>query len=403
MHKKNMSLDKIIKAAFKEWGKNKFANTSLTLISSKLGLSKAALYRYINSKEHLIEIMHHYYIEQLVDFFHQLNLSLNTDEPDQFFRLIIEEHIKFFSQDNSFMSFVMNLYDERYLYQNQKMYQEGEIFYQKITPILVKMNSWMPKERIPHYTNHLFSIIFFCSVYYKNQGMQEQMTENIKDIILHGVGNKDIKIDQPLIEKKDALKPGEIEKRDRILEAIANVAAREGIWNTTTDKIAKELGISKSSLYFYFKNKNEMLFKMIMDEILRISDVIQERQAKYKLFEEKLYSHFVTISSYLHQDRKFMEILKWLNFQSSALDKRMKKIEKELKGRNQYINQGIEENYFVKRGFKNRFFLIFLNFMIIRQIQYCDLSHLDYTLHDYHYVFRLYYSGISGRQKIMTV
>jgi AcrR family transcriptional regulator len=51
-----------------------------------------------------------------------------------------------------------------------------------------------------------------------------------------------------------------MEKHQKILEAARRVAAREGIYRTTIQKIADEAGLKSPSLvYWYFKNKKEIL------------------------------------------------------------------------------------------------------------------------------------------------
>lgn len=49
------------------------------------------------------------------------------------------------------------------------------------------------------------------------------------------------------------------EKTREIMEAGRQVIFREGIWNTTTRKIAEEAGISLATIHYYFANKDELL------------------------------------------------------------------------------------------------------------------------------------------------
>jgi AcrR family transcriptional regulator len=49
------------------------------------------------------------------------------------------------------------------------------------------------------------------------------------------------------------------EKHKEIVDAGRRVMFREGIWNTTTRKIAEEAGISLATIHYYFANKDELL------------------------------------------------------------------------------------------------------------------------------------------------
>ncbi|HNQ98028.1 MAG TPA: TetR/AcrR family transcriptional regulator, partial [Treponemataceae bacterium] len=60
-----------------------------------------------------------------------------------------------------------------------------------------------------------------------------------------------------LLEKRNE------EESDRLISAIARTIQAHGLKNTTIENIAQEMGMAKSSLYFYCKNKNEMLASLI--------------------------------------------------------------------------------------------------------------------------------------------
>lgn len=62
-----------------------------------------------------------------------------------------------------------------------------------------------------------------------------------------------------------------------ILRAASRVLAREGLGRTTVEAVAKEAGVSKGGLFYYFLNKKEMLTGMLElyeEEFLRDRDSI---------------------------------------------------------------------------------------------------------------------------------
>jgi AcrR family transcriptional regulator len=51
--------------------------------------------------------------------------------------------------------------------------------------------------------------------------------------------------------------------REEILEATRRVLLRDGIAATTLDAVAKEVGVTKTAIYYYFASKDALLFEVI--------------------------------------------------------------------------------------------------------------------------------------------
>ncbi|MFN8847238.1 MAG: TetR/AcrR family transcriptional regulator [Bdellovibrionales bacterium] len=64
-----------------------------------------------------------------------------------------------------------------------------------------------------------------------------------------------------------------------ILEACERIMVREGFYGVTTDKIAKEAGVSIGSLYQFFGNKESVVSALIHELIRRDAVYFQERLA----------------------------------------------------------------------------------------------------------------------------
>ena len=69
-----------------------------------------------------------------------------------------------------------------------------------------------------------------------------------------------------MIEKFEKL---DEEKRQNILRAALNIFAVKGYKDASTNKIVKEAGISKGTLFYYFKNK-EGLYHYLIDYSLEV-------------------------------------------------------------------------------------------------------------------------------------
>jgi AcrR family transcriptional regulator len=66
------------------------------------------------------------------------------------------------------------------------------------------------------------------------------------------------------------------EQKERILSAATNLFSRFGLEKTTMEDIAKAAGKGKSSLYYYFKSKEEVYAEVIRKEIAGLKATIRK-------------------------------------------------------------------------------------------------------------------------------
>lgn len=86
------------------------------------------------------------------------------------------------------------------------------------------------------------------------------------------------------------------EKRKALLQAASDALMEYGAHKTTLDDIARRAGLAKTSLYYYFRNKNEIvraIIKSDMDHLLemmiREADSAQTAEAKMHAIIETRY------------------------------------------------------------------------------------------------------------------
>ncbi|MCD6498808.1 MAG: TetR/AcrR family transcriptional regulator [Deltaproteobacteria bacterium] len=87
-------------------------------------------------------------------------------------------------------------------------------------------------------------------------------------------------------------------RRAQILEVARKVIARYGLAKTTMDDIARQAGVGKTSLYYYFGNKEEIFQAVVMEEsellgkkIQQAVDAATDPPAKLKAFVKARYTH----------------------------------------------------------------------------------------------------------------
>jgi len=68
--------------------------------------------------------------------------------------------------------------------------------------------------------------------------------------------------------------------RDEIVDAARRVLLRDGIAGTTLDAVAKEVGLTKAALYYYFPSKEALLFEIMFENIEMQSRAIHDAVAQ---------------------------------------------------------------------------------------------------------------------------
>ena len=69
-------------------------------------------------------------------------------------------------------------------------------------------------------------------------------------------------------------------KQQQILKAAAECLARFGYEKTTMDDIARRIGLNKTSLYYYYRNKESIFIEVIVQEARQFMEALQSKAVK---------------------------------------------------------------------------------------------------------------------------
>lgn len=84
--------------------------------------------------------------------------------------------------------------------------------------------------------------------------------------------------------------PGEGPVDAEILGAAARLFARQGVSATTMAQIAEAVGLGVSSLYYYFRNKNDVLERIVVDVNRVPLDIAQQVRQDYAGAADRLHN-----------------------------------------------------------------------------------------------------------------
>jgi len=94
----------------------------------------------------------------------------------------------------------------------------------------------------------------------------------------------------------------ESNKKEQVKEKIGRVAmkcfARYGLDKTTLDDIAKEVGLNKASLYYYYKNKEDIFLEVAIREGQEFLKTLQEHVLEKKGTEARVMFYLVERINY---------------------------------------------------------------------------------------------------------
>jgi AcrR family transcriptional regulator len=91
------------------------------------------------------------------------------------------------------------------------------------------------------------------------------------------------------------------EKNDKVKQDILNCAQelfrQFGLKKTTMDEIAAACGKAKSTLYHYFKNKDEMFDEVLLKELYDIRKTVKEKVDERISLKDKVKTYFIAFHS----------------------------------------------------------------------------------------------------------
>jgi AcrR family transcriptional regulator len=376
MNKHELKKQLIIETAFRVWGDCFFYRTSLSSLSDALDMTKPALYRYFKNKDALLQAMRQ-------DFIRKYHLVLGISLPGKYtdIELLLvdstERAIRFFAENYYYYRFfVLKL-----LNANQKsnilleeLKGEGE---HVLSPDLLKpfnlstIDAQVLSEYIQLLSGFLLNQRLFSKTLF-NESEISKMTKIIRYISLYGLGGHEDSgnsIDYIDIENRSSISIEDVLPYDRIFTAIAEVLAEKGVWKTTLDSVSEHLGMTKSSLYFYFENKDQMIKHVIEREIEQINTLILNRIRRFTTYQEHIYCIFHVMSSYFILKPSIFSIMKWLQFQGDhkPANKEAHKFEKFT----EYIEIITKGSNFNPLGFSPELIAEGLNFIVIRELWNC--------------------------------
>ena len=326
--------EEILAAAFRAWGETYFANTSLSKVARELDLTKAALYRHFSGKADLIESMEEAYLQ---DYVEAVLRPLEQEAPEDleafvssYFHLIFD----FFVQRPEYYVFlIVHVLRDPVL--EKPRFQQ--VLNRSQTLLGERLGTLAPHP-VEDQRNYLtlYAIYWLTEVYRTQEegadgcatfrGLAVPPSEDERRRIVEAavrVCTDGFVRMAPLserqlegVERIAWINREEMLEPDRIFSAIEEVVADEGFTGATVEKIAERIGMTKSSLYFYFRNKDEMFGEVVEREKAHFASLAVQRLRFLETTQEKVYALFLMFASYAINNPTQVTVLNWLRYRN---------------------------------------------------------------------------------------
>lgn len=147
-----------------------------------------------------------------------------------------------------------------------------------------------------------------------------------------------------------------------IIKAAQGIFARFGFNKTTMDEIAKAAHKAKSSIYHYFKSKEEIFQTIVEKESCVLKEEIIKAVNQEDTPQKKLRACVITRMTVLHRLANFYSALKdeYLEYYSFIEKIRKKHFEDEIKIIKAILKGGIDQNIFIIKDLELTAFTIIM-------------------------------------------
>jgi AcrR family transcriptional regulator len=168
-------------------------------------------------------------------------------------------------------------------------------------------------------------------------------------------------------------------KSSQIVEAAKILFTKYGYKRVSMDEIAKEAGVVKSTIYQYFKDKDDLLKYFIYDEINKMKIMVEKIEKESENAFEMIHKTIYELLMYRKNQQFIITMTKEAeDFHSTSLCESLKLIDKSiLEYIENKLNSGIQKNVIRKCNTKVMAFVLFKAYVALAVDWEIENDYLD--------------------------
>jgi AcrR family transcriptional regulator len=321
----NNTRNRIIDAAFSFYTAPCFTNVSLSGIALRAGITKAAIFRYFRNKEDLFDSMRSRYFD---------DMSSVLPESVVPFPVLLEQIVGLLHGHKEYLFYTLYQYISDTVFE-ARMFIELEKRGLDLQAYGICSGVSEDKKRIvirnlEKYYKLLYEIattVFFlssrncshCSTYAYSDS---KFVSSLNRVFENGISGSGYQLSEKRRREMDLLcviRPEDMPRVDPLFDALSEVIRKKGFPGTTVESIAGELGLAKSSLYTYFRNKDELIVTLVERELVYLISIIKQKTDMTDSIDERGYIMMRTMLEYYLQRPSIVSVTAWLRMRGSFM------------------------------------------------------------------------------------
>jgi AcrR family transcriptional regulator len=400
----------IIAGAFEAWGRGVFFQTRLDDVAGRLGMTRPALYRHFRGKKALLQAME----DRFLADYRELGCSWDTGAVDggavAAAHRFVGSRVEFFGANIAYLYFMMN-----HVGTHHESGVLGEMAAQtaRLAGLLATAPDVYDAPTAADYVRAT-TTFFLMRAGLKNEVLRprtlapterEPLAALVSDLCTSGYAAPGRLRERPPMEEIEAtcaVAPHEVPEEHPILRAVAETVAEHGFGDASIDRIARRAGLTKSSLYFHFRDREEMFAKLLERHQERLAAILASRALRVGGgTERQLYCFLVVLGSYFKTVETIPAVFNWFRYHGYKLrvPNGVRPDEAAMARWLEFLDAPLRDGSLDARGVSLGHIASHLSFSVINHMMMARRTTREIDLADLRQIYDLFVHGIQGAKQ----
>jgi AcrR family transcriptional regulator len=421
----------IVAGAFEAWGRSAFFQTHLDDVASQLGMTRPALYRHFRGKKALLDAMEDSFLSDYRELGGSgcragvaavagagvtaagagAGAAASADPgPEAALDRFVSSRVEFFGGNIAYLYFMMNHVGTHH---ESAVLAEMMAQTARLGSLLARAPGVHDPATAGGYVRATVTF-FLMRAGLTNQDLRprtlgprdrEALATLVSRVCVSGYAVPGRLLERPPmdeIEATCAVAPDELPQEHPILRAVAETVAEHGFGDASIDRIARRAGLTKSSLYFHFRDRGDMFARLLDRHQERLTAILASRaRGVGGGTERRLYCFLVVLGSYFKAAGTIAAVLNWFRCHGYRLRvaSAARPDETAIARWLAFLEDALREGSIDPRGVSLTHMAGHLSFVVINHMMMAGRTTRGVELADLRQIYDLFVHGIQGADR----